>query len=246
MRDKIVRSASARLRTKLKPKIKIDKRDWIDNRHFWGLDTDNFEIDLVGHEVVYATDDLDREEPGVEHQMATRFIRNIKILSGIDPLRPIVINVKTCGGDWTEGMAIHNALWFCPNPTIALCYTHARSMSSLIFQAADKRVMMPDSYFMFHKGELGFSGTYTQFMSFAEECRKYHIRMMGIYVESMQKKGKFKRWSAKRIEEMLEQRMREKEDAYLSPKEAVEWGLADEVFDGNWEKLRKPLRSSRA
>ncbi|MDP3954615.1 MAG: ATP-dependent Clp protease proteolytic subunit [bacterium] len=228
-----------------RPKFKIEKSDWIDNRHFWGINTDNFIIDLVGYEMEYGTDDTNRDEPGVEYQMASRLIRNIEILSGIDPTRNILIKMKTCGGDWNEGMAIHNAIDTCPNNVVILSYTHARSMSSLIFQAADKRVMMQDSYFLFHKGEVAFSGTYNQFMSFSDHYREAHKRMIEIYVNSMQKKGRFKRWSAKRIEEMLEDHMSKKEDVYLSPKETIEWGLADEIFDGDWEKLRKIPRTRK-
>ena len=33
-------------------------------------------------------------------------------------------------------------------------------MSSIVLQAADKRVMMPNSYFMCHFGSSGYSGNY--------------------------------------------------------------------------------------
>lgn len=206
----------------------------------WNLDLRQFHLYLVGEAIDYYADDSERNEPGVEYQMSARFIKNLQILSSINSERPILIHMKTCGGDWEEGMAIYDAIWACPNPITILSYTHARSMSSIILQAADKRVLMPHSYFLFHEGMMSAFGTPKFFHSFADWDKKV-IRptMLQIYMDSLKQKGKYRRWSPERIKQMLQSEMDKKEDVYLTAQEAVEWGFADSVFDRNWQALTK-------
>lgn len=222
------------------------KEELIYNIHAYNIDPVSNHIYLFGEEshVVGSMSECSPEppcEPGVEFVMANRFIRNLNILMRSNPDKPIIVHMKTNGGDWTEGMAIYNAIKACPNPITIINYTHARSMSSLIFLAANKRVMMPDSYFMFHTGTMFEGGTSKQVYSSVEFNKKLDERMLDIYTEVLKKSGKFRNKSKKSIKELLIQQMDKKEDVYLSTKETVEWGFADEIFgeDGtyNWKKL---------
>jgi ATP-dependent protease ClpP protease subunit len=208
----------------------------------WNINVRQFVIYLVGEAKDYNDDDVNLSEPGVEYQMSSRLIKNLHILSDLDPSRPILIHMKTCGGDWMEGMAIYDAIKFAPNPIVVLNYTHARSMSSIILQAADRRVMMPHSHFMFHDGTLTVSGTYKGAITNAEWSKKEHPAMLEIYAARMKEKGKFSKISKEDIKKMLEDLMNKKEDVFLTSQEAVSWGLADSIFDGNWNKLTKYFR----
>ncbi|MBI2062556.1 MAG: ATP-dependent Clp protease proteolytic subunit [Candidatus Yanofskybacteria bacterium] len=209
--------------------------------HDWNLDVRQFAIHLTGEPRDYDDNELP-DEPGVEYQMSARFIKNLQILADQDSNKPILVHMKTCGGSWTEGMAIHDAIFHAPNPIIILNYTHARSMSSIIFQAADRRVMMPHSYFMFHDGTLKLSGTYRGTLSNADWSKKEHLVMVDIYANRMKERGKFSKKTKEEIKEMLERQMNLKEDVFLTAQEAVSWGLADSIFDGNWSKLTKYIR----
>ena len=212
----------------------------------WNIDIRDFSLFLTGESMQYDSDDQGlRNEPGVEYQMSARLIKNLRLLASIDSARPILIHMKTCGGDWTEGMAIYDALRATPNRIVIVNYTHARSMSSLIFQAADKRVMMPNSHFMFHDGELFVGGTYRGTITNVRWAEKERPTMFNIYVERMKERGKFRRWSQENIREMLEEQMEKKEDVFLTAQEAMDWGLADEIFDGNWEQLKKKFPRTR-
>lgn len=196
-------------------------------------------IYLFGEEG-YVLESGEGEEPGVEWTMANRLIRNLNILMRKSD-KPILIHMKTCGGFWSEGMAIYDAIKACPNKITILNYTHARSMSSLIFQAADKRVMFPHSNFMFHEGTMSANGTVKQYRTEGEQLELIGDQMIKIYIDAMKEKGKMKRWSRDRIKEWLEDRMNKKEEVYLTAKQAVEHGFADEVFGGDgkydWKKL---------
>ena len=218
----------------------IDHHEGHWETHEWNLNTRLFRLYLFGEVKTYHADDEDFTEPGIEYQMASRLIKNLDILTEINPTRPILLRMKTCGGYWEEGMAIYNAVKFCPNKIVILSETHARSMSSLILQAADKRVLMPDSYFMIHDGTVGYYGTSKQFQSYAEWERKIvGPRMLEIYTDALKTKGKHTRKSRVHIHDMLREIMDQREDVYLTATEAVEWGFADEIFDGDWDKLIK-------
>ena len=220
-------------------KLKIKSEDLIYHVHEYDVDLESNHIYLFGRED-YIFPENNGAEPGVEFAMANRFIRNLNLCMRANPEKSIVIHMKTCGGDWSEGMAIYNAIKACPWPVTILNYTHARSMSSLIFLAANKRVMMPDSTFMFHQGTMGFEGTSKQFMNEAGELRKTDIRMLQIYVDALREQGKYSKWSRKRIEEHLRDLMNKKEEVYLSEKETIAYGFGDAVFGDkgyNWKTL---------
>lgn len=203
--------------------------------HSYDIDLESNHIYLMGVEFYH-----DDSEPGVEFVMANRFIRNLNLLMRKSK-DPILVHMKTCGGYWEEGMAIYDAIKACPNLVCILNYTHARSMSSIILQAADKRVMMPHSIFMFHEGTMSYEGTNKQYLTEAEQLKKANKQMMDIYVESMKAKGKYSKWGRQRIYNWIKNQMDKKEEVYLSAQESVELGFADEVFgedgDYDWDSL---------
>ena len=90
---------------------------------------------------------------------------------------PLLVHLKTCGGMWDQGMAIHNALTLYSGPVTILNYAEARSMSSIIYCAGDRRVMMPDGKFMFHTGFICGDWTGRQFRTEYEEWEKSMTRM---------------------------------------------------------------------
>lgn len=207
--------------------------------HELSVDLDNNEVYLFPNES-HATgygDDAPGE-PGIEYTMVNRFIRNYNLLRHKNK-DPILIHMKSCGGFWEEGMAIYDTIKQSPNPAVVLSYTHARSMSSLIFLAADKGVMMPHSTFMVHRGSVYSGGTGTQYMTDAEEWKKANEQMMKIYVERLRTHGSMQGKSKKVIRNWLDRQMDKKEDVYFSAEEAVEIGFADEIFDGDWDRLRE-------
>lgn len=224
---------------KLDHKLKIKQDDPMYYMLEGDLDLKSNHIYLFGIEsYMYGVGAHEAYEPGVEFVMANRFIRNINLCMRVNAEVPLVIHMKTCGGDYTEGMAIYDAIRSFPWPVTIINYTHARSMSSLIFQACNKRVMMPNSYFMFHDGTFGMEGTVKQVRSAVRFEKKVADRtMLDIYAKSMKENGKLKHKTIAYIKKWLRNRMDKEEDVYLTAKEACEYGLADEIFDANWEKL---------
>jgi ATP-dependent Clp protease protease subunit len=221
---------------KLDHTLKLKTEDLVDQIHEKDVDLISNHIYLFGREEYH---NEDQSEPGVEYMMANRFIRNLNLCMRANPNTPILIHMKTNGGYWEEGMAIYDAIKSCPFPVTILNYTHARSMSSLIFQAANKRVMMPHSTFMLHDGTLGIEGTVKQVHSAVEFGKIQDAQMMKIYIDTMKHQGKLSKRSKKAIEEWLRSQMDKKEDVYFTAEEAVEYGFADEIFNNNWADLIK-------
>ena len=199
--------------------------NWIDikNRQIW--------IHGVGDiDPVYN----DGQEPGVEYQMSNKVIKNLQLLLSFSRKDPVTVHLHCCGGMVEEGMAIYDTIKAMPYKTRIISYTHARSMSSVILQAGDERLLLPNSCFMYHDGELFVGGTQKQVYSFVDFNKRYYDKViMDIYVDTLKNRGnsKFKNKSRKAIEEMLRDNMDKKEDVYLTSQEAVDWGFADGIFD---------------
>jgi len=217
-------------------KMKLDKTDDpVYRLHTFGIDPQSNHIFLTPDpEAAFMAEGV---EPGVDFAMASRFMINARICMMTNPDSGLVVHMKTCGGEFGEGMAIFDMLLMYPHETTILNYTHARSMSSMIFQAATKRVMMPNSHFMFHDGSIADEGNLKTVRSGFEFYDKIGGVMLDIYAWRMKQRGKFKSWSLERIKKMLRDEMDKKDDVYLTAKETIDWGLADSIFDGDWSAL---------
>lgn len=176
-------------------------------------------------------------EPGVEHSMVTKAIMNLRMAMLEFPDSPLVIHLKSCGGCWTQGMALYNGIRAYPNDVFIVDYAQARSMSSLVFCAGDHRIIMPDGQFMFHTGL--FSGEFTgrQLRNEYLEWEKNMTRMLDIYVLAMSTPGaRYENETDEFKRDWLEHQMLEKEEAYFDAPEAVELGFADNIFE-SWTDI---------
>lgn len=223
--------------------IKMDPKDLVlEGLHEYDIDVATRQIYLMGVDRGYENGDT---EPGVDYVMANRFVRNLNFCMRLSK-DPILIIMKSCGGDEGEGMAIYDSIKACPNPITILSYNHARSMTSVILQAANKRVLMPNSYGLLHRGTLSTDGTATGVYSFIEWSKHIDKNIEDIYARRMIQQGEFKGKSQKAAKQWLNDRFDKKEDVYLTPSQMVKIGLADEVFNYNWAKLTKYTKEQLA
>jgi len=189
---------------------------------------------------------IGESEPGVDFSMADRFEQNLHWLSSIDPNKPILIFLSTCGGYVNEGFQMMSALLACPNPTTVVGLRHCRSMSSLIPLAADKFVMRPPAQYMYHYGTDGYEGLGgEQLQTFYEEHKKWNKVMLDIYVARLKFQGKFSSCSEQEIQKMLEDNLRNKIDVFLTIKEAIEVGFVDGIETGSLERVTEINKSRR-
>ena len=229
-------------------KDSLDVSEYIEQIQTYNLDLINNQIYLFGEESYISPETNPNEpsnEPGVEFSMANRFMKNLQLCLHFNPKKTLIIQMKTCGGDWQEGIAIYDAIKAYPNPVVIVSETHARSMSSLILQAASVRYLLQNSVFMFHYGAYGDTGeakTVWHTMKFHHNSS--NSTMLDIYVASMLKGPKFQGWSNKKCRNLLKAKMNSKGDVYLTAQEALEWGFADKILE-SWQDLNMEVKSGK-
>lgn len=215
------------------------RHDTLESLHHYGIHIDSREIYIgsAGH--------VNDEESGVDFAMANNFLRNLRYLEAFEDT-PILIHFCCTGGDWEYGMAIYDAIANSPCHVISISHGWAVSMSSIMMQAADTRLLMPNCDFMVHQGNSGFSGTSKQFLTTAEWIAHTNEKMLDIYVKRC-KDGAFfraKQMNDKAVKTFLVEKMDKKEDWWLTAKDAVYHGFADGlVGDENYETIAKIMES---
>jgi len=185
----------------------------------------------------------DAEEPGVDYRMTAAFIKNLQLLDHKD--REILIHMSTMGGHYADGMAIYDAIKNAQSYVTIIAYTAARSMSSIILQAADCRVLMPHANMMLHEGTIAADCSARLFQTHAAYDRVALRAMMNIYAARCFGSKFFKNASRQKIKEFIKGKYDQKQDWWISSTEAVRLGLADAVLgDKGYEDVRvlKPPR----
>lgn len=170
-------------------------------------------------------------EAGVEYRMATTFVKNLHVLAG-QSSEPILVHMHSIGGNWSDGMAIFNSMRFSPVPITVIAYAQASSMSGIILQAADHRILAPDCDFMVHHGSIYIHANSTAAKSAIDVNERLTDRMLEIFAKRA-KTGLFfseQGYTEKRIKSYLDRKIKDKSDWYLTAEEAVYYGLADGIL----------------
>jgi ATP-dependent Clp endopeptidase proteolytic subunit ClpP len=160
-------------------------------------------------------------ESGVEAIMAERVIKALHLLDQKD--EPITIIMNNPGGDWYHGMAIYDAIKACKSHITIKVMGMAMSMGGIILQAADERIMAPNSRFMMHYGYMGMDSTHSKtFDKWADENKRINSEMELLLLEKIQEvKPSF---TLKGLQDLLNY------DTIYTAQEAVDMGLADKVL----------------
>lgn len=201
--------------------------DLISDINSYGLDVKNRELYL--HSYIGSHES---EHPSVDYRMTASFYKNIRILDTINH-NPIIIHMHSYGGNWYDGMAIYDAIMLCQSYVTIIAYGQAESMSSIILQAADNRIMMPNAYFMCHFGSTGYTGNYLDVQKAARFEQKEMDVMMNIYAEVALNGRYFKEQYTDPTHEKVKNYLKRKfkdGDWYLDAEEAVYYGFADDIL----------------
>jgi ATP-dependent protease ClpP protease subunit len=225
--------------TKISRRGSTSKSELIYDIHEFGINIDTSEVFL--HSYIGVVE----EEPGVDYRMAVRLEKNLRILAGLNKER-VLIHMHTFGGCWQDGMGMYDAIQACHDMEITiLAYGHARSMSSIILQAADYRVLTPYCEFMIHDGTMDLDDNSTCKIA-ATEIRwmeKETEEMMEIYVNKCQHGRMFQGQSKEQITKVLREQMDKKENWYLTAREAIDYGFADAILgDEGYDNIQALLK----
>ena len=61
----------------------------------------------------------DEENPGVEYKMSNTFLKNIRALDQ-EGSQDILVHMQSIGGEWSDGMAIFDAITMCKSKVTRL------------------------------------------------------------------------------------------------------------------------------
>lgn len=195
---------------------------------------------LVEKREIFLHSHFENEDNGIEYRVANNFLKNIRFLESISD-KPIIVHQHSIGGDFYEGMMIFDAIKQSKCYITIVMHGQACSMGSLIPQAADLRVIMPNCLFMTHRGSISIdSFTIKQADSFSNAEKHYRTVMLSIYAKRCIN-GQFfleNKYSEKRVQQYLIHKWNTYEDWYLNPDEAVYYGFCDKVLENTIEELK--------
>jgi ATP-dependent Clp protease protease subunit len=157
----------------------------------------------------------------VESSSANLVVAQLLFLEAEDPDGDIRLYLNSPGGDVYAGLAIYDAMQYVKPDVQTYCIGMAMSMAALLLAGgtAGKRYVLPNAKVMIHQGSGGFRGTPADIQIAAREILSLTQR----YAEVIAKH------SGRDVAQVMRDIDR---DRFLSPDEAVEYGLADSVLDG--------------
>ena len=155
----------------------------------------------------------------VHDEVSSVICAQLLFLESENPSKDISFYINSPGGVVTSGLAIYDTMNYIRPDVSTVCFGQAASMGSLLLcaGAAGKRYALPHSRIMMHQPSGGFQGQATDIEIHAREILNLKARLNQIYVDHTGKSL-----------EVIEQNM--ERDNFLSPEDAKEFGLIDEVI----------------
>jgi ATP-dependent Clp protease protease subunit len=140
-------------------------------------------------------------------------------LESEDPEKEISFYINSPGGSVTSGLAIYDTIQFIKPPVSTLCLGQAASMGAVLLTAGHKgrRYALPHSRIMIHQPLGGAQGQAVDLEIQAREILRIREEINNIFV----------RHSGQKLSKIEKDTDR---DMFLSPEQAVEYGLIDEVI----------------
>ena len=160
----------------------------------------------------------------IEDHMANLIIAQLLFLQAEDPDKDIQLYINSPGGSVSAGMAIYDTMQYVKPDVATTCMGLAASMAAVLLTAgaAGKRHALPNASIMIHQPMGGFQGQASDIEIRAREIMLLKKRLNGILAHH----------SGKPIEQIEKDSDR---DFFMSPEEAMEYGLIDSVFEPSQE-----------
>ena len=154
----------------------------------------------------------------VNDSVASVITAQLLYLESENPKKEISFYINSHGGLVTAGLGIYDTMQYIKPPVSTLCIGQASSMGSFLLAAGEKgkRLSLPNSRIMVHQPSAGFQGQATDIEIHAKEILDLKKRLNKIYAKHTKK-------SEDEIKKALER------DKFMSPAEAKDFGLIDEV-----------------
>jgi ATP-dependent Clp protease, protease subunit len=154
----------------------------------------------------------------VTDDLANVVTAQLLFLEAEDPGKDISLYINSPGGSVYAGLAIYDTMQYVKPDVRTICSGIAMSMGAVILTggAQGKRMALPNSKIMIHQGTAGFRGAPTDIEIHAQEVLSMRERVAEIIA----------RHSNRPLEAVMKDIDR---DHFMSPEEAVEYGIVDEI-----------------
>lgn len=198
----------------------------LQNLHNHNIDAKNREIFLHAYLVDSDTD------PGVDYKSAVIFQKNLRYLNSISS-DPILIHMHIPGGDWEDCMAIYDTIRHSKSKTVLLAYGKVQSASSVILQAPNIRVLMPNVNVLIHYGSISFDSEHSKAATSNVEWNERECdKMIDIFVQRCMQgsMAKEKNWKSMMAKKHIQSQLANKCDWILNAQQTVEYGFADGII----------------
>lgn len=156
---------------------------------------------------------------GVGAASAEEAIRKIWYMELQDPGKEILFIINSPGGSVDSGYAVWDQLKMITSPVATLVTGMAASMGSILALCAPKgrRFATPNARIMIHQPSMGgIQGPATDIAIYAEEIVKTRERIVELYVQATGR-------TAAEVRDALDR------DKWMSPEEALKFGLIDRI-----------------
>ena len=156
----------------------------------------------------------------IDDNIANLVIAQLLFLQAEDPEKDIFIYVNSPGGSVTAGMAIYDTMQFIKPDVNTTCVGMAASMGAVFLAggAKGKRAALKNSKIMIHQPWGGFQGAASDIEIHAKEIVKTKEQINQILAKH----------TGQPYEKIVTDTDR---DRFMSPEEAKEYGLVDEVYE---------------
>ena len=156
----------------------------------------------------------------VDDMVSSLICAQLLYLESENPSKDISFYINSPGGIVTAGLAIYDTMNYVRPDISTVCFGQAASMGSLLLAAGTKgkRFGLPHSRIMIHQPSGGFQGQAADIDIHAREILNLRARLNQIYANHTEQPI-----------DVIEKRM--DRDRFLSPEEAKEFGLIDDVVD---------------
>ena len=153
-------------------------------------------------------------------QVGALIAAQLLFLEAENPSKDISFYINSPGGAVTAGLAIYDTMRYIRCDVSTVCIGQAASMGSLLLSAGapGKRYALPNARVMVHQPSGGFQGQASDIEIHAREILALRGRLNEIYVKHCGQ-------SLEKVEEALDR------DRFMSPEEAREFGIVDEVVE---------------
>ncbi len=165
----------------------------------------------------------------ITDDVANLVTAQLLFLESEDPDRDIYFYINTPGGSVTAGLAIYDTMQYIRPQISTVCLGQAASMGAILLAAGTKtkRYALPHSRIMIHQPLGGFQGQATDVDIQAREILRMREELNNIL---MKHTGQ----SLKKIEKDTDR------DLFMTGKQALEYGLVEEVIVNRPESNKKP------